>query len=99
MSDHPRYFFVKHGLDAFEAMPNFIWRTGETKEPRSFKGVKKGDRWISFAYTMNDRRERPLSQITGFYECTHEARYGALSRKARETGRCKNAWMIEGKPY
>jgi len=47
--DNPRYFFVKHGLDAFQVMPNFIWRTDEKHEPRAFKGVKKGDRWIGFA--------------------------------------------------
>ncbi len=93
-----KYFFVKHGLDAFQVMPNFIWRTGERKEPSAFRRVKKGDRWIGFAYTTSDLRERPVSQITGFFECIREARFEDLPKKAREPG-CKMAWMIEGSPF
>jgi hypothetical protein len=98
MPDNRKYFFVKHGLDALQVMPRFIWRTGQKEEPPAFKRVKKGDRWIGFAYTTSDLRERPLSQVTGFFECTRESRFGQLPRKAQSPG-CKNAWMIEGKLY
>ncbi|HZK82872.1 MAG TPA: hypothetical protein VFC46_17445 [Humisphaera sp.] len=99
MPDNRKYFFVKHGLDSFQVMPNFIWRTEEKDEPRIFKRVKKGDRWIGFAFTTSDSRERTLSQITGFYECTRESRFGELPQKARQVSGCKNAWMIEGKRW
>jgi hypothetical protein len=95
-----KYYFVKHGLDAFQAMPNVIWRTGERHEPNAFKRIQIGDRWIAFAYTTSDLREKPLSQISGFYECTRTARYGRLPYKAaRLPGRYKNAWMIVGKEW
>ncbi len=99
MVDNRRYFFVKHGLDALQLMPNSIWNDQEKDEPRGFKGVKKGARWIGFAYTTSDSRERPLSQITGFYECTRESRFGDLPRKVSEVSGSKKAWMIDGKPY
>jgi hypothetical protein len=100
MQDDRKYYFVKHGLDAFQTMPNFIWRTGERDEPAAFTRVKKGDRWIAFAYTTSDRREKPLSQISGFYECVRTARYGRLpDRAARLPGRFKSAWLIEGKAW
>jgi hypothetical protein len=100
MRDDCNYYIVKHGLDAFQVMPNFIWRTGERREPRPFKRVQKGDRWIAFAFTTSDLRERPLSQISGFYECTRPARYGPLPQRAAQSpGGYKNAWMIEGRPW
>jgi hypothetical protein len=99
VSDDRRYFFVKHGLDSLRVMPNFIWRTDETDEPRSFKGVKKGDRWVGFAYTTSDSRERRLSQITGFFECAHKSRFGDLPPKAIDGSGCTKAWMIEGRRF
>lgn len=98
MADNRKYFFVKHGLDSLLAMPRFIWRTGEKHQPRGFKNVNVGDRWISFAYTTSDQKERPLSQITGFFECTRKSRFGKLPSKARQLG-FKAAWMIEGKRF
>jgi hypothetical protein len=99
MKDYRKYFIVKHGLDSLQALPNFIWRTGETQEPKSFRRVKKGDRWIGFAFTNCDRQEWPLSQVTGFYECTRESGYRPLPRHAWPcSGGAKHAWMVEGKP-
>ena len=71
------HFIVKHGLDAFAALPNFVWRTGKGPKdvPHRFKQIRLGDQWIGFAYTTSDLRERPLSLITGFYECTQVALY------------------------
>jgi hypothetical protein len=94
-----KYFFVKHGLDSLLVLPNVIWRTEEKAEPLKFKHVRKGDRWIGFAYTTSDFRERPLSQITGFFECTQESTFKNLPRRAAELSGSTEAWMIEGKPY
>jgi hypothetical protein len=96
-----RHFIVKHGLDAFEILPNYIWRTskGEDEVPHRFKQVRRGDRWVGFAYTTSDNRERPLSRVTGFFECVSEAVYDDLppqvaGRLASEGTR--RAWLIEG---
>lgn len=92
-----KYWIVKHGYDALQALPNAIWRTGDSEEPAVFRRVKKGDRWIGFAYTTTDARERPLSLVTGFYECVRESEYRAIPERARKlTPRLKNAWMIQG---
>jgi hypothetical protein len=100
-SNKPRFYVVKHGLDAFEALPNFIWNSGvpRTKYPRGFKQIKPGDRWIGFAHTSSDRRERPLSRVTGFFECIRSAMYKRVPPKAYEAAQyTKGAWFIEGKP-
>jgi hypothetical protein len=98
----PKHFIAKHGLDAFEAMPNYIWRTGKgpNELPHRFNQLKVGDRWIGFAYTTSDRQERTLSLVTGFYECTSEASFHEipLSGQAASDGE-KYAWLIEGKPF
>ncbi|MBU4270466.1 MAG: hypothetical protein KKE86_14340 [Planctomycetes bacterium] len=99
------HFIVKHGLDSLGALPSFIWRTGtaSTESPRHFSQVKQGDRWIAFAYTSSDRRERQLSHITGFYECIQTKRYGDIPLPAEKLDEIANgarqAWMIEGKKY
>jgi len=96
-----KYFIVKHPLDALEALPNFIWNSYEqkSKTPRLFARVKEGDRWIAFAYTTSDARERSLSLITGFYECTRKARHGKIPKKALSscTKGETEAWLIEGR--
>ncbi len=99
------HFIVKHGLDSLKALPNYVWRTdqGPNECPRGFGQVKLGDRWISFAYTTSDRRERTLSLITGFYECTQEKRYGSIPLTAEKLDEIADgkrmAWLIEGKEY
>lgn len=102
-SDSCRYFIVKHDLKSFEALPNFIWSTHDRpgRMPHGYGQIRRGDRWISFAYTTSDQRERPLSLITGFYECTQEkADYRDIPAQglAASEGRTEG-WMIEGKPY
>ncbi len=100
-SEDRRYFIVKHGLDSFEALPTFIWRTGKDSDdvPHRFNQVRDGDRWISFAYTTSDKGERPLSLVTGFYECTQEAEYRSIPRNALPISDGeRKAWMIVGKP-
>jgi hypothetical protein len=98
----PRHFIAKHGLDAFEAMPNYIWRTGKgpNELPHRFNQVKIGDRWVAFAYTTSDRQERVLSLVAGFYECTREASYRNIppSGQAASNGE-EYAWIIEGKLF
>jgi hypothetical protein len=51
-SGDTKYFIVKHGLDAFEALPNFIWNThaASTIVPGNYDRARPGDQWISFAY-------------------------------------------------
>lgn len=99
MKRRPRhYWIVKHGLDALTSLPNFIWRTGERKEPRTLLRVRRGDRWIGFAYTSSDARERPVSQVTGFRECIRESCYRDIPPKGRALDSYyKKAWMIEGR--
>jgi hypothetical protein len=63
--------------------------------------------WIEFAYTTGDGRERALSLVTGFYECSVEARYGLVPKRARDEyleieylwKKPGYAWMIKGKEY
>jgi hypothetical protein len=93
-----RHFIVKHGLDAFEALPRFIWRTCERQKPKAFEYVSRGDRWIGFAYTTSDNRERPLSLVTGFFECVTEALYRRIPRAGLPISDGETmAWMIEGR--
>lgn len=94
-----RHFIVKHGLDAFETLPNYVWRTGTSEDeiPHRFNQVRLGDRWVGFAYTTSDNRERPLSRVTGFFECVSVARYDVLPPKAAGLSEGKTrAWLIEG---
>ena len=96
------YFIVKHGLDAFKALPSYIWRTdkGELEKPRGYNQVKAGDRWVAFAYTTSDERERHLSVVTGFFECVEKAKY--CDPPLSPTGLPvwdTQAWFIEGKPF
>lgn len=96
----PKYFIVKHGLDAFHALPHYIWNTGhsEFNRPRGYGGISKADHWIAYAYTTSDAREKPLNLITGFYECVEEAFYGDIPLKGLAVSDGKEkAWMIKGK--
>ena len=104
-SDDRKYWIVKHGLDAFEEVPNFIWETttGPRSMPHRYNQINVGDRWIAFAYTTSDYRERALSLITGFYECTRKAKYRRVPKGVPTSGHFWRkrgyAWMIEGKPF
>ena len=96
-----RCYIVKHNLEALQALPNFIWNSAAHKNhpPRWFRRIKKGDRWIGFAYTTTDEREERVSLITGLYECVRTARYGKLTPRAQAEARHPGgAWLIEGKP-
>ena len=102
-SEDRKYFIVKHGLDAFEALPNRVWRTdySEKELPPRFDQVRRGDCWVAFAYTTSDHRERPLSLITGFFECTSaKAYFGAIPGRAVEISAGETeAWFLNGKAY
>ena len=101
-TDGRKHFVVKHGLDAFRALPSFIWRTGKAAEdvPHGFKQVKLRDRWIGFAYTTSDQRERSLSPVTGLYECVEEAAYRDIPPDGRPVSEGQSkAWLIEGKSF
>jgi hypothetical protein len=96
------HFIVKHGLDALEALPTFIWRTGKGRDdrPRNYDKVNKGDRWIAYAFVESDRRERKLSHVTGFFECIRPAEYRDIPPKALTVGDDETkAWMIEGEAF
>lgn len=106
-SDARCYFIAKHDLGAFEALPNFVWKTKPSdKVPRGFNQIQVGDLWVAFAYVTSDPSEERLSQITGFFECIKTRRYEVIppfSDKARppyvapyESGK---AWLIEGKEH
>lgn len=100
-ADNRRYFIVKHGLDAFDALPRFIWNTRNAPEhvPHRYDQVRVGDQWIGFAYTTSDKRERSLSLVTGFYECIREAEFRDIPTAGLPVSEGKEqAWLIEGKP-
>lgn len=97
------HFVIKHDLDSLQKLPNFVWRTNKRRDdrPHRFGQVKAGDRWVAFAYTSSDLQERPLSLVTGFFECSKEAIYRPVPKGLdlsiydwEEKG---YAWMIEGK--
>jgi hypothetical protein len=97
-----KYFIVMHGLDSLEALPNFIWNTdtGPKDPPHRYDQVKQGDRWIGFAYTTSDDRERRLSFVTGFYECIQKKSYRRIPTVKIPVPRGKKkAWMIEGEAF
>lgn len=96
VAGEPQCFIVKHDLEAFSALPNYIWRTGtsSSKSPPGFSSFRPGHRWIGFAYTNNDKQEKRLSKVTGFYECVNKARYGDIPLLSSNEGQ---AWLIEGK--
>lgn len=93
------YFIVKHDLASFQALPGYVWNSGEppAHPPKGFRQILKGDRWIAFAYTTSGARERAVSLVTGFYQAVRTMEYGRLSAKAHaECGRKKWAWLIKG---
>jgi len=100
-----KHFLVKHGLDAFEVLPNFIWRTdrGPRGMPPRFGQIKVGDRWVAFAYTTGDFREKPLSLVTGFYKCVNEAMYRHVPKgvpiSEYDWRRSGFAWLVEGRTF
>lgn len=91
---------MKHGLDAFEAHDNWIWNTGcRMREiPKGYKRIRKGDQWVSFAYTTSDKHEQRLNLVTGFYECTQERKYFTAPDGGLRTSEAEHAWVIKGKP-
>jgi len=101
-----RYFIVKHDLESFKALPNYIWRTQKRENgvwrpfpknevPQRFREVKRGDLWIGFAYTNNDNHERSLSHVKGFYECVKVYQYLDVPPRPE----VEKGWFIEGKKY
>jgi len=93
------YFIVKHDLASFQALPGYVWNSGEppTHAPKGFRQILKGDQWIAFAYTTSGDRERAVSLVTGFYKAVKPMKYGRLTARAHaECGRKKWAWLIKG---
>ena len=93
-----RWFIVQHGLDAFQELPNYIWNTDPTVSqiPHNYQLVQPGDLWIGYAFTTNDKRERRLSLITGFFECVSKAEHRDAPPPVESP---RKAWFIEGKEY
>jgi hypothetical protein len=90
-----RHFIVKHDLESLEKFPELIWRAKKRRDeqPRGFASVRKGDRWIAFAYTDAwGEGQNALSLVTGFYECTEEAEFQRLppSNADRSRWTCKD---------
>lgn len=98
-----RYFIVKHDLQSFRAAPGVIWRTGNSRKeiPRGFRSIRRGDHWIEFAYVRDGIDREPCSLVSGFYQCTREAKFGTVPRRYRTRhwvrGWDSRAWMIKGK--
>ena len=93
------HFIIRHDLASFQALPGYIWNSGEppppSTPPKGFRQVLSGDRWIGFAYTTSGDREKSVSLVTGFYTCTREYRYGKLPPRPLAIGEGKTgAWMI-----
>lgn len=101
-SREPKHFIVQHDLDSLTALPQFIWRTGKgpNEVPHRFDQVSPGDRWIAFAFTSTDNREKRLSLVTGFFVCTSPKYFGDIpSRALHVSDGERKAWIIEGKSY
>ena len=81
------HYIIKHNLEALEALPNFIWNSAARKcePPKWYRHLKKGDRWISFAYTSTDSREERLSLIVArdFSENVSESMWRCPERNMR----------------
>jgi hypothetical protein len=98
-----RFFIIKHDLRSFQALPGIIWRTDAeaSAQPRNFKFVRPGDRWVEFAYINDEEDREPCSFVLGFYECAAEAYHGVVpvSRKTEKWDRSwpGRAWIIEGR--
>lgn len=102
----PSYFIVKHDLLSLQALPGFIWRSYRKrppKIPRMFGKVRRGDRWIAFAYVKDEEQWKACSQVTGIYQCTTEADHGTVPRHCRTRywgrGWPGKAWAIRGKEF
>jgi hypothetical protein len=103
-SQDRQYFIVKHGRDAFTALPGYIWRTGlsEREVPRGFRQVHSGDRWIEFAYIVDEEHEERCSLVMGFHECVKEMWFGRIPVEKMPEGTDgwdEKAWMIEGRAF
>ena len=99
-----RHFIVKHNIEALEALPHCIWNSSypESQVPHGYRKVRKGDRWIAFAYTAvkaDKPRDEKLSLITGIYECVSTAKFLKIPPRAEEdAGHKGRAWFIKGEP-
>jgi hypothetical protein len=95
------YFIVKHDLRSFLALPGRVWNSEQPsdKPPVGFKTIHPGDKWIAFAYTSSDRREKKVSVVTGFYECVANAKHGELTQRAAHESGQRKAWMISGREH
>jgi hypothetical protein len=94
------YFIVQHDLLSLKTLPNFIWNT--VRHPTSFDRVRKGDRWIAYAYIKDESERKRCRLIVGFYECVESCQRRlvpldekTLLEQGYKTG--QRAWMIEGK--
>ena len=69
--------------------------------PSRMRQVKEGDRWIGFAYIDDEDNRRPLSRITGFFECKAEVVRRRIPLKPGDPALAGEtmAWMIEGEPH
>ena len=68
-----------------------------------FSNVRRGDRWIAFAYIKDEDERKACAQVTGIYECTTVARHGTIPRHCRTRywgrGWDGKAWMIQGRKF
>lgn len=98
------YFVVKHDLASLQLFPGRIWNSDRSKPtappPRGFRQVEKGDRWIAFAYTKGDAKEKPVSEVTGFYECvSRQPSYKNLPARVSAASGSKMAWVLDGEVH
>ncbi len=95
------YFLVRHDLASLRLLPGCIWNSelSHKQPPTGFRQVQAGDRWVGFAYTTSEYREKAVSMVTGFYESiAAKPCYLKLPAKARQATRSERAWIIKGTP-
>ncbi len=100
----PNYFVVRHDMASLQIFPGHIWNSHEAgppaTPPRGFRQLRKGDRWIAFAYVRSDSDEKSISEVTGIYECVSlQPKYGSLPARVADVADAKDAWMLEGRHY
>lgn len=88
-----KYYLVKHDIESIEKHPTWIWSLKKKywkKGHPLLNRMKKGDKYIMYAYRSYDSEER-LTIITGVYKVIQEA------AKVFEKDWEKKGWYIKGK--
>lgn len=88
-----KYWLVKHDKESISSRPGWIWTEieGSRRVPSNYQQVKKGDKFILYAYkTSGNVDSEPCQEIYGFYEVTREFEEEHLDEGPH--------WTIKGNP-